>query len=145
MIKPSAVLSAGEVYRALDLALTKGKDALSLTDCRGDDDFFAGITRAENILTTAVVGLCPEAGHALRFLEELGPVTAKVSGSGPCVFGIFRKRPDLLEISRLLPSADWRVFVCRPLVDRVAIGLGNQTTESIDRQGADRGNPGIEV
>ena len=140
LIKPSAVLSAGEVYQALDLALTKGKDTFSLNNCRGDDDFFAGITRAENILTTAVVGLCPEAGRALRFLEELGPVTAKVSGSGPCVFGIFQKRPDLLDISRLLPSADWRVFICRPLVARVAIGLGSQTTESIDRQGADRGN-----
>ncbi|MFC1476156.1 4-(cytidine 5'-diphospho)-2-C-methyl-D-erythritol kinase [Candidatus Zixiibacteriota bacterium] len=140
LIKPPGTLSAGEVYQGFDLALTKQKDALSFNNCRGENDFFARITRAENILTTVVVRLCPEVGRVLEFLEELKPVTAKVSGSGPCVFGIFKKRPNLLDIGRSLPSADWRVFDCRPLVDRVAIGLGSQTTDSIDRQGADRGN-----
>jgi 4-diphosphocytidyl-2-C-methyl-D-erythritol kinase len=140
LLKPPGRLAAREVYQAPHLTLTKPKEALSFSGCRGGNDFFARMTRAENFLTEVVVRLCPEVGRALRFLAELTPVTARVSGSGPCVFGVFKKRPDILEIGRLLPSADWRMFVCRPLVDRVAIGLGGQTTDRIDRQGACRGN-----
>lgn len=140
LIKPPAALSAGEMYRAFDLALTKQEDTVSFANCRDGNDYFARSARANNILTAVVLQLCPEAERALQFLEELGPVAARVSGSGPCVFGIFKNRPDLLEISRLSPSTDWRIFVCRPLVDRVAVGLGSQTRRSTDRQGADRGN-----
>lgn len=140
VIKPPVGLAAAEVYRKFDLALTKPACGLSFSHCRDGNVFFAVIARANNDLEEIVLELCPEAEHAKRFLEGLGSVSAKVSGSGPCVFGIFKEKPDLLEISHLSPSADWQIFICRPLANRKAIGVGKPDQGQTDRQGADRGN-----
>jgi 4-diphosphocytidyl-2-C-methyl-D-erythritol kinase len=133
LIKPAASLSAAEVYGSFDLRLTKYDNSLSFEHCRDGKEFFSRIARNENALTTPVLRLCPEAGRALRFLEEYGPVAAKVSGSGPCVFGIFREKPNLVLLRRVSPSAGWRFFVCRPLVGQTAVGLGSQTGDCTDR------------
>ncbi len=140
LIKPAVDLSAGEVYRAVDFSLTRKGEEATFHGCRDGEEFFSRAARAENALTTPVVGLCPEVGRVLRFLEEQGPVAARVSGSGPCVFGIFRKEPNLREISHASPSASWRFFACRPLAGQAAVGLESQTGECTDRQGVDCGN-----
>jgi len=140
LIKPAVDLSAGEVYQALDLDLTKSEEEVKFGACRDGDEFFHRVAGAENALATSVLRLCPEAGRALRFLEEHGPVVARVSGSGPCVFGIFRKRPNLQKISSASPSANWRFFICQPLADQAAVGLEHQTGECTGRQGVGRGN-----
>jgi len=140
VIKPPGGLAAGAVYRALDLALTKTAAPLSFSNCGDGNDFFAVAARADNDLAATAIRLCPEAGHALRFLVGLGSVTANVSGSGPCVFGMFKRRPNLLNISQLSPSAGWQIFLCRPLVNQKAIGLGKPDQGLTDRQGADCGN-----
>ena len=133
LVKPSASLSAAEVYGSFDLRLTKYDNSHSFDYCRDGNEFFSRIARSENALTTPVLRLCPEAGRALRFLEEHGPVAAKVSGSGPCVFGIFREKPDMVVLRRVSPSADWWLFVCRPLAGQTAVGLGSQTGDFTDR------------
>jgi len=135
VIKPAVGLSTAEVYRALDLGLTKRESGVNFAGCRDREDFFSRLVRAQNALTAPVIRLCPEAGCALRFLEEQGSVAARVTGSGPCVFGIFRDTPNLGELRRAFPTAEWQVFVCRPLAGQAAVGQ-----ESTDRQGADRGN-----
>lgn len=123
LIKPAVGLSAGEIYGALELNLTKNEEGVSFDHCRDGDEFFPRAARAENALTTPVLKLCPEAGRTLRFLEEQGPVVARVSGSGPCVFGIFRERPNLQKMGSASPSANWRFFACQPLAGQAAVGL----------------------
>ena len=140
LIKPAAGLSAREVYQALDLALTKREREIRFAGCRDREDFYSRLVRAQNALTVPVVRLCPEAGRALRFLEEQGSVAARVTGSGPCVFGIFRDRPNLGELTRRSPSADWRFFRCRPLEGPVVMGLERRAGESADTQGRGHGN-----
>lgn len=133
LICPPVFLSAGEVYRAIDFPLTSNEIQVSFARCREAEEFFTEAARAHNALSTAVCSVCPEVGDALGVLKERGPVAARVSGSGPCVFGIFREKPDISEMSRELPSAGWKLYLCRPLTGKAVIGLGGRTGECTDR------------
>ncbi len=140
ILKPAASLSAREVYAALDLSLTRKRIGVSFASCRDEAEFFSEVSRAENALTMPVLQLCPAVGNALRFLEGLGPVVSRISGSGPCVYGIFRERPSRQEIERRIPDTGWRIYLSRPLRGVGAVVLESQTGAKTDRLGADRGN-----
>ncbi len=140
LIRPKAALSAREVYRALDLTLTKAQPTVSFSRCRDGMVFYALAAEARNDLAVAALRLCPEIQRALLFLEDLGPVAARMSGSGPCVFGIFDVKPDVVRIRQVMPSDTWDVYLCRPLVGVPAVGLAGQIGVNTDRQGVDRGN-----
>ncbi len=140
LVDPGVSVSTGEVYRALDLTLTKQDHSVSFSRCRDGVDFFALVARAGNDLIPSAVQLCPETRRAVLFLEDLGPVAARMSGSGPCVFGIFDAKPDVVCIRRSMPSDAWSVHVCRPLAGVPVVGLAGQTGVNTNRQGVDRGN-----
>jgi len=127
LIQPPMGLSAAEVYREFDLRLTKNDKMVSFATCRDATGFFSLIARSENALRTPILRLCPEVGLILRFLEGQGVDAVRVSGSGPCVFGIVQDKPDAKRMNWLMPSRGWWLYVCRPLRGSAAVGLGSRT------------------
>jgi len=127
LIQPPAGLTAAEVYREFDLRLTKNDRVVNFATCRDATGFFSLVARTENALRIPILRLCPEVGLISRFLGEQGIDVVRVTGSGPCVFGVVQDKPDAERFKWLMPSRGWRLFVCRPLRGPAAVGLGSRT------------------
>lgn len=96
----AAQLSAGAVYTEFDrLGLQRAPDELAaLRDRVAAAEAHAGVIAAglvDNDLEAAARSLCPPIGDALEALSEAGAEFARVSGSGPTVFGLFPAGADL--------------------------------------------------
>ena len=103
---PGVGLSTAEVYRAYDRSLTKKQGKSSIRASA-----LARVPPAEilmNDLETAATRLFPEI-HALKVrLEELGAVSALMTGSGSAVFGIWNeKRGARTAAQRLNHDGVW--------------------------------------
>jgi 4-diphosphocytidyl-2-C-methyl-D-erythritol kinase len=121
--RPALVTGAGEVVEPVELPpmtllLVPDDDGLSTADVYAHADVL-GTTRSEldpdyvralagrplaelansleNDLEPAAVSLRPELRRRMEALREAGALTARVTGSGPTVFGVFRagEAPDV--------------------------------------------------
>jgi 4-diphosphocytidyl-2-C-methyl-D-erythritol kinase len=102
VLMPPVEVSTAEAYRAL------GRPELtSPVDCRKLDVFQSFVWRgeyldgAENDFEAAVFGLHPELKRWKRKLERLGAQSARLSGSGAALFGVF---PDRAKLQGALPQ-----------------------------------------
>ena len=91
LVPDASGLSTGEVYaRADELGTTRSElDADHVRELAGRplDELAAAL---ENDLEGAAVSLRPELTARMDELREAGALTARVTGSGPTVFGVFR-------------------------------------------------------
>jgi len=111
VIVPPVAVSTRDVFSATDLI----RDADPITiraflDGKGD-----------NTLERVVGERYPEVAEALAWLNRHG--SARMTGSGGCVFAPFKERMEAQEVLRQLPSR-WRGFVargrnCSPLLERL--------------------------
>ncbi len=62
-------------------------------------------TALENDLEAAALSLRPELAKGLAALERLGALAARVTGSGPTVFGVFASARESEDAARELPAA----------------------------------------
>ena len=62
-------------------------------------------TALENDLEAAALSLRPELAKGLAALERLGALAARVTGSGPTVFGVFASAREAEDAARELPAA----------------------------------------
>jgi 4-diphosphocytidyl-2-C-methyl-D-erythritol kinase len=92
-------LSTAAVYAEAD-RLGVGRSGEELERLRGDllglaaagDSPLAYADGLENDLAAAALSLRPSIGEAIAALEEAGAEPARVTGSGPTAFGLFRDR-----------------------------------------------------
>jgi 4-diphosphocytidyl-2C-methyl-D-erythritol kinase len=59
----------------------------------------------ENDLEAAALSLRPELARTLALLEEAGALAARISGSGPTVFGVFAARAEADTAAALFSDA----------------------------------------
>lgn len=62
-------------------------------------------TALENDLEAAALSLRPELADGLAALEQLGALAARVTGSGPTLFGVFASASEADAAARELPAA----------------------------------------
>lgn len=111
LIYPGCPVSTAEVYKKLNLALTKNKKIH--TKFTFESGWKADFARQlYNALEPPAMKLCPEISKAKQALMDCGALKALMSGSGSSVFGLFsddqqaRQAFDRLSARR----GTWQVF-----------------------------------
>jgi 4-diphosphocytidyl-2-C-methyl-D-erythritol kinase len=98
-------LSTADAYRAADrIGSTRARldpDAVRALAVAPLDELAAAL---ENDLEAAALDLRPELADELRALAGAGALAARVTGSGPTTFGVFRDRASAEQAARALSS-----------------------------------------
>lgn len=102
VVSPGCHVATAEIFRAPELT----RDSKSIKLC----DFLAGV--AENVCEPVVRSRYPEVDQALAWLGEYG--TARMTGTGACVFAAFDSESSARERLALLPEK-WQGFVAKGL------------------------------
>jgi len=111
VLSPGVTVATAEIFHAPDL--TRNTPAITIRD------FIAGA--GGNDCERTVRRACPQVAEALDWLGQRA--TARLTGTGSCVFAAFGSKPEADAIIRQLP-APWNGFVARglnrsPLLDRL--------------------------
>ncbi|SYZ74165.1 4-diphosphocytidyl-2-C-methyl-D-erythritol kinase [Candidatus Zixiibacteriota bacterium] len=114
LITPPLHISTADSYRLLNLGLTTGKGVVNLSHCDNFEELIGRICDIGNDFETIHLDAYPVLGRIKDALDRAGARIARMSGSGPTVFGLFDKMPereDLFQITR----GDWQVVEVRPI------------------------------
>ena len=113
LINPRVPLSTASVFRAFDSAdcscSSRGKQLET------KHDLMAAILEGKNSLEPVAQMLCPQVTEALELLRVCdGCILARMSGSGPTVWGLFPNRQNVMKAVKFLKETcpGWWVRSC---------------------------------
>jgi len=116
LVYPGFGVSTAEVYKNVDLGLTKCEKPLT-KPLLGKGKFSTEY-HLYNDLETVVVSRHPEIIAVKESLLSHGARGALMSGSGPTVFGLFSDHDQALAANRVLSkNAEWQVFLTDMIID----------------------------
>lgn len=114
LIVPTIPMYSREVFRGVNLRLTKKKDDVNILirALRKNDLEKAGHFLL-NDLETRILELAPDLGRLKTKLLDFKPQGIAFSGSGPSLYGITRSRKEAEEIQSAFQRREHEVFVVR--------------------------------
>ncbi len=115
IVKPDISISTAESYDALKRDLTKQKNPFKLGTCRTVDRYITSLKRAGNDFEEVHLLSFPEIRKIKDGLLLAGADLVRMSGSGPCVFGLFKKLPDNKEDLNM-SNMNWQIFFVKPIL-----------------------------
>ncbi len=116
LIYPGIPVSTAEVYRNLNLTLTTNKKINTDIIFKMDWERYApGLL--ENDLESAAFALCPEIQRAKDALLTAGALGALMTGSGSCVFGLFKDMDHARQACDWIKTrhSNWQAFITQTL------------------------------
>ena len=115
LVCPKFAISTKEIYKSLNLELTKCNKKLNFITSK--KKIFNIKKHLCNDLEEITASICPDVNKAKEALLSHGAMGALMSGSGPAVFGIF---PDFdkaqIAYNAILNKHNWRLFQAEILV-----------------------------
>jgi 4-diphosphocytidyl-2-C-methyl-D-erythritol kinase len=115
LVYPKKNLSTRQVYKNLNLALTKCEQKLNALLFKNET--FRADLHLCNDLEPVSIGLCPEISRIKDQLNQAGALGSMMTGSGPTVFGLF---PDgdtaRFAYGSLGKNKSWQVFLSDLLI-----------------------------
>ncbi len=116
LVYPGFGVSTAEVYKNVDLGLTKCKKTLKKTLL--EECTFNAAYHLYNDLETVVVSRHPEIIAVKEALLSHGAKGALMSGSGPTVFGLFSDHDKARTANHVLSkNSEWKVFLTDMIID----------------------------
>lgn len=112
LVNPGFETSTAWVYKNLNLRLTKRGDCNKIARLKVGQ--IAGALH--NDLETVTAAAYPVIGDMERALREAGALGARMSGSGPTVFGIFETEEACRIAAERLRPTGWRLFPAETLI-----------------------------
>jgi len=94
LVSPSLTLSTKEGYAALKMGLTVSGTPYNLKPNRNLEEFLESLSNARNDFERVQFEKYPKLGEIKEKLKKCGAVFARMSGSGPTIFGVFRDNID---------------------------------------------------
>ncbi|MGH8014793.1 MAG: 4-(cytidine 5'-diphospho)-2-C-methyl-D-erythritol kinase, partial [Candidatus Zixiibacteriota bacterium] len=94
LVSPPLSLSTKEGYADLKMGLTCHNTPYNLKDIRNLEDFFKSLAEAENDFEKVQFKKNPKLGEIKEELVNCGAEFARMSGSGPTIFGVFKRAID---------------------------------------------------
>ena len=94
LVSPSLTLSTKEGYAALKMGLTVSGTPYNLKANRNLEEFLELLSNARNDFERVQFEKYPKLGEIKEKLKKCGAVFARMSGSGPTIFGVFRDNID---------------------------------------------------
>ena len=118
LLYPGIKISTATVYQNLKIDLTKGrKDVSFLLSALGSGDPKSLGQLLFNRLEAVAFGLHPELQEIKNLLESYHPCGVLLSGSGSCIYGLFKTGREAEETRRELKRKGFdKVYVARPLL-----------------------------
>jgi len=113
LVNPHFKILTPSVYKKIRIDLTKKVKEIKISFNKAE--FFALLKEWSNDLEGEVVKTFPQIKEIKDRLREAGAIKAQMSGSGPTVFGIFKKKPEKKEVHRFFKD-DWQIFLTRPII-----------------------------
>jgi 4-diphosphocytidyl-2-C-methyl-D-erythritol kinase len=115
VVFPGCGLATGEVYKALNLRLTKCQKKLK--ECLLKRTFFDPAAHLCNDLEPVAMDRCPDIAVIKNEFVRLGALGALMSGSGSSVFGLFGSADEARKaMQQMRMDAAWQVFQANLLV-----------------------------
>jgi len=123
LIYPGFKVSTAEVYKKLNLGLTKCKKKLSYSLLK--KQCFDVSRHLCNDLETVAVLKCPDILTAKETLIKHGAIGALMSGSGPTVFGLFSDSDKARKASQSLyqKNNNWQLYLAEMITQDTDSGL----------------------
>lgn len=94
LVSPPLTLSTHEGYADLKMGLTCQGTPYNLKSNRNLEDFFESLKKAENDFEKVQFKKNPKLGEIKKELINCGAELARMSGSGPTIFGVFKRAID---------------------------------------------------
>lgn len=116
LVYPGFCVSTAEVYKNVDLGLTKCKKTLkkALLEQRKFDAAY----HLYNDLETVVLSKYPDIIAVKEALLSHGAIGALMSGSGPTVFGLFSDHDKARKANHALSkNSEWQLFLTDMIID----------------------------
>lgn len=114
LVYPGLTVSTAEAYRELSLGLTKSKAANTLTPCRDVGKLMSSLRLAGNDFERVQF----RKYFVLREIRDVlvagGALLARMSGSGPTMFGIF-VADATASVKRLMDQHPWDYVIAKPV------------------------------
>jgi 4-diphosphocytidyl-2-C-methyl-D-erythritol kinase len=114
LVTPDFGISTAESYARLKIDLTNHKNPFKLRRCVRVEELIESIVLSGNDFSGAHALSYPVLGGIEVELRKHGAVLARLTGSGPTVFGIFMRAPDIEE-NGFFERGDWQVNTVRPI------------------------------
>jgi 4-diphosphocytidyl-2-C-methyl-D-erythritol kinase len=114
LVTPDIALSTAVSYAALKRGLTKSKSPYSLTCCRTVEDLLGSLRLAGNDFEEVHLRSFPELGRIKDELLKRGALLARMTGSGPTMFGVFKQVPQT-EADEMFDRGNWRLHTVEPI------------------------------
>lgn len=114
LVTPRLAISTAESYAALGKTLTNPKRVFTLPRCRTVAELVESLRLTGNDFEEVHLKSYPELGRIKDGLLQSGAHLARLSGSGPTVFGLFSALP-MTEENGLFDRGDWHVSTVRPV------------------------------
>lgn len=113
---PRFEVSAREAYEAARIGLTEAARFIKVI-CSGmqEGDLDAVAGALTNDLEAPVLARYPEVGRVRDALLESGALAAVMTGSGPTVLGLARRREDAARTASRLETRDWSLHIVEPI------------------------------
>ena len=99
---PEIPLPTPSVYKAIDPSDLEFKGIVELTE-KERSNRIGSLLKFGNLVNSLekpAIGLCPQIGKGIEFLEKITPGNVRMTGSGPTVFARFPGREQALAVSR---------------------------------------------
>lgn len=119
LVTPRLGISTAASYAALRMTLTNPKPVFTLPRCRAVEDLFDALLLTGNDFEEIHLESFPELGRIKDGLLQNGAQVARLSGSGPTVFGLYGALPTSEE-SGSWNRGDWHVNTVRPVALPIA-------------------------
>jgi 4-diphosphocytidyl-2-C-methyl-D-erythritol kinase len=116
LVTPPVFSSTKEAYELLGRGLTDCEKRSYMTDCRKVEPFFQSLLERTNHFETPLTRKFPVLKEIRTALNNVGARLARMSGSGPTMFGLFMDDPSEGLIYSLNQGQGWRVFIVRPVL-----------------------------
>ena len=118
LVSPGGSVSTPDAYRMIDeYILTRPKYEGTIPDIL--DDIYDGkipCRYLQNDFENVILPTRPDIAGLKRELLDTGAAAAMMSGSGPTLFGIFRRHGDAAAASEKLKEKGIRSWVCKPVL-----------------------------
>jgi 4-diphosphocytidyl-2-C-methyl-D-erythritol kinase len=114
LVNPGLAISTAASYAGLRIGLTKSKHPFNLPCCRTAEDFIESLKQVGNDFEGMHRESYPVLGEIEDVLLERGAALARMSGSGPTIFGIFTDFPEI-EVEIFKRWGHWRFFTVAPI------------------------------
>ena len=114
LVNPGLEVSTAEAYRLLKRTLTKPVQPYTLPPCRDVKSLVEVLRMTGNDFEDVLGASWPELGRIRDMLIESGAALARLSGSGPTMFGLFEGAPETRKREKI-NGGNWRLFTVKPI------------------------------